>query len=793
MFTFTPILGAAADDDKSLACQSLLTFDSNVRVLIDVGWDDKFSPELLNELERLTPTIDLILLTHATVSHLGAFAYAYKHFPGFDSIPVYATLPVINMGRMVTIDAYATAWFTSRPSEPFQISEVDSIFDKIHTLKYSQQFSLNAKLSSLRISAYNAGHSLGGTIWRLQYGQEDVLHAVDWNHAVERHLNSSLLLTSPESFNRPTALINGARAGSSLRKKEETLANAVARGLAKGGSVLLPTSTTARALELCHFLDAYWTEHKLTEIPLFFVSRTGSRTMSYARSMLEWMSSSIVREWEEKGSETPFVFKYLKVVSSEEEVISVRGRKVIIASGQGLEWGPARNVFAEECSAEGNTVVFTQEVDHESLGGQILNAWKLATDAISDDVKFGRISMQKQLELRRSVPLEGEELQKFLDAERERQAFAERQTAIDIKNRTLLDQEDLSESESSDSEDDEVTVDGVEEKLDVGVLILTQTEDVFDYDVRGAKTLKNKMFPFVPRRIRKDAYGEIIRTEDYLRAEERDEGKLSGKDENDVAWNEEIGKKRKWADDQDEEKVVVIPSKTVVEKRLVTVRCEITFIDFEGLADARSIQMIIPQLQPRKVILISGTTQQSESLSAGLRNAGIEEVYVPEADTSINASMDTSAFEVTISSELAKLIKWQDTAGGEYSVAQIKGKLLRVEQLAKDNSTAAADNADDQTDTNELELLPITTKQEHATAAGLTKPVMVGDVRLAELKRRLISNGHRAEFRGEGMLLCDKQVVVRKLDNNEILVEGGVGKEFYEVRKIVASFLAKIT
>lgn len=52
MFTFVPLTGESATPCRTLASQSLLTFDSNVRVLIDVGWDDQMTESMLSELEQ---------------------------------------------------------------------------------------------------------------------------------------------------------------------------------------------------------------------------------------------------------------------------------------------------------------------------------------------------------------------------------------------------------------------------------------------------------------------------------------------------------------------------------------------------------------------------------------------------------------------------------------------------------------------------------------------------------------------------------------------------------------------
>jgi hypothetical protein len=49
MFTFSPLQGAQSE---STASQSLLELDGGVKVLIDLGWDESFETEKLQELEK---------------------------------------------------------------------------------------------------------------------------------------------------------------------------------------------------------------------------------------------------------------------------------------------------------------------------------------------------------------------------------------------------------------------------------------------------------------------------------------------------------------------------------------------------------------------------------------------------------------------------------------------------------------------------------------------------------------------------------------------------------------------
>ena len=96
MFTFTPLLGAQS---QSLASQSLLELDGGIKILVDAGWDESFDATKLQELEKHASTLSVILLTHATIEHIGAYAHCCKHVPGFSRVPVYATTPVVNLGK----------------------------------------------------------------------------------------------------------------------------------------------------------------------------------------------------------------------------------------------------------------------------------------------------------------------------------------------------------------------------------------------------------------------------------------------------------------------------------------------------------------------------------------------------------------------------------------------------------------------------------------------------------------------------------------------------------------------
>jgi len=73
------------------------------------------------------------------------------------------------------------------------------------------------------------------------------------------------------------------------------------------------------------------------------------------------------------------------------------------------------------------------------------------------------------------------------------------------------------------------------------------------------------------------------------------------------------------------------------------------------------------------------------------------------------------------------------------------------------------------------------------------QPVFVGDIRLTEFKNRVLKQaGIEAEFMGEGVLVCNGVVAVRKVEETgQILLEGSpMSNDYYEVRRLLYSQFA---
>lgn len=336
-------------------------------------------------LLELAPTIDLVLLSHSSLAHLGTLAWARTH-AGLTA-PVFCTMATQAMGRMTMLSAVRAlraernvdlemrvadeldiergvpgavaarkddapaysntdpdaeeAWLhaqalsaltAQRDPGGVQLAEVrtrlaasgmrlrvpteqqvDDTFDHMTSLRYLQphRFSSGA-LAGTTLTAYNAGHSLGGALWKLRSpDQGTILFALDWNHNRERHLDGAALMphagdaSKGAELRRADVLVTSIGRGrvTNLKRKERdsALTGWIGDAVNRGGSVILPVDPTARTLELLVLLDQHWASTYDSRAwgvagprpHLCFVSPSGAEMLERARTLMEWTT----REW----------------------------------------------------------------------------------------------------------------------------------------------------------------------------------------------------------------------------------------------------------------------------------------------------------------------------------------------------------------------------------------------------------------------------------------------------------------------------------------------------------------
>lgn len=239
---------------------------------------------------------------------------------------------------------------------------------------------------------------------------------------------------------------------------------------------------------------------------------------------------------------------------------------------------------------------------------------------------------------------------------------------------------------------------------------------------------------------------------------------------------------------------LVGPSKVAFRDSTMTFNARLAFVDFTGLHDQRSLQMLIPLIGPKRLILTSGSKEETDILAADCKTLlkisdkyadnDPAHIFTPVIGHTVDASVDTNAWMVKLSRNLVRKLYWQNVRnmGVVTLTGQLKGeeapfKAESTEIKMKKQKLLKAEEPEEtilQTESTEsvgpvLDTMP---SNIAASTRSVVMPIHVGDLRLADLRRLMSAAGHVAEFRGEGTLLIDGAIAVRKLTTGKIVVEG---------------------
>jgi len=760
---------------------------------------------------------------------------------------------------------------------------------------------------------------------------ESLVYAVDWNQAREHVLSGAAWLAAGggeliEPLRRPTALVCSSRGSQRVtvtggrNKRDHLLIEHITETVAKGGTVLIPSDSSARILELAYLLEDIWTkEVASTDSPIakarvYMASTTAGPTMRQARSMLEWMEEGIARNFEAstaaKGgqpSQAPFDFKFVKLLERKAQVskaLSLQGPKVIVASDSSLEWGFSQDILRSISQDRTNLLILTERSGQlsktrKSANGLLWDIWRHRSgfneeETVSDEAFATAFEADGAKVFLRDIQpeqLAGNELtlyQQFLARQRQlmNALNSEKGTTLEASV-DVVDDRSSTTSESSEESDAEhqgkvlntsAALASSRHKLglsdaELGIDILIRRKGHYDWEVQGKKG-RERIFPIIMtrRNQRGDDFGDAIRPEEYLRAEEREEHEEEELADREKRKETAVGSKRKWDDfapqvgpkamlnsstkrfkagdmgetyiarpdsaggattngltsldpfyeglEEEEEGQPEGPLKAKITEDQLPLNLRLAFVDFCGLYDKRSFQMLIPLIRPRKLILIGGDEDETLALAEDCKrllniedqesNENTAEIFTPVAGTTIEASVDTNAWMLKLSKQFARHVQWQNVKGlsvvaltGRLDIITydhpeegVKKKLKTSEEKGEDTIQEKVDNSEtmaqpvlDELPDNSLALTPI-----------VAQPFHVGDVRLTELRKLMQAAGFSAEFRGEGTLLINGTVAVRKGGTGRLEVEaimdlpalGGPDPTFYDVRRKVYEGLAVV-
>lgn len=669
----------------------------------------------------------------------------------------------------------------------FTLDDVDMAFEKVIQVKYNQTTALKGKGQGLTITPMPAGHMIGGTIWRIvKDGEEDIVYAIDFNHKKERHLNGCVL----ENISRPSLLITDAFNANYVqerrRKRDEQLMTNILGTLRSGGNVLIAVDTAGRVLELAHMLEQLWRnqESGLMTYSLALLNNQSYNVLQFAQSLVEWMSDKLMRTFETQRN-NPFQFRHLQLCHKLSDLDRIVEPRVVLASQQDLECGFSRDLFINWSTNPKNCIILTQRCSAGTLAHQLMTTQK------------GKLIT---LEIKQRVPLKGLELEEY----RRQEKMKKSKTPINESITNAESDSDSDDNNESEEEDETMDIDSANKSPVTNSfgsasgashqshsaavkhdLMMPKNEG----KVKGGGFFKQAkksypMFPAPERKIKWDEYGEMIRPEDFVIFDVTSNIPPSGEEEN----KENV--KREALEEPPLESLE-IPTKCVLNVQTFSVHANIQFIDFEGRSDGDSIKKIISMIKPRRLILVKGSPEATESLASFCRASGCvaNKIFIPKLLETVDATTESHIYQVKLKDSLVSSLSFaQSKDGAQLSWVEGMIEMSEVESfLPKTESEIDASKEGQQMETDSSvssrELLP-TLRQLPANQIPSHPTIFVNELKLSDFKQVLMKNGIQAEFSG-GVLYCNNQVEVRRSEAGRIHLEGTLSEDYYKVRRLL--------
>uniref|UniRef100_A0A8C2CM83 Cleavage and polyadenylation specificity factor subunit 2 n=1 Tax=Cyprinus carpio TaxID=7962 RepID=A0A8C2CM83_CYPCA len=677
--------------EESALCY-LLQVDE-FRFLLDCGWDESFSMDIIDSLKR------------------------YELW----------------MSRHNTED------FTL-----FTLDDVDSAFDKIQQLKYSQIVNLKGKGHGLSITPLPAGHMIGGTIWKIvKDGEEEIIYAVDFNHKREIHLNGCSL----ETISRPSLLItdsfNASYVQPRRKQRDEQLLTNVMETLRGDGNVLIAVDTAGRVLELAQLLDQIWRtkDAGLGVYSLALLNNVSYNVVEFSKSQVEWMSDKLMRCFEDKRN-NPFQFRHLSLCHSLSDLSRVPSPKVVLCSQPDLEAGFSRELFIQWCQDAKNSVILTYRTTPGTLARYLI-----------DNPGEKRI----ELEIRKRCRLEGRELEEYMEKEKTKKEAA--------KKLEQAKEVDLDSSDESDMDDD----------LEQPAVVKTKHHDLMMKGEGGRKGSFFKqakksypMFPTHEERIKWDEYGEIIRPEEFLvpelQATEEEKSKLESGLTN--------------GEEPMEQDLSDVPTKCIS-----TTQAEKT-LDESSLGKKTTFTLfkyfnLLKPLKLRIVFLCIVLFTLKDSLVSSLQFCkakdtelawidGVLDMRVEKVDTGVIAEMGDAK---------------EETEDGEPAMDVTPDLTTEPSAAANQRAIKTLFGEDEREISEESDVIP-TLEPLPAQEVPGHQSVFINEPRLSDFKQVLLREGIQAEFVG-GVLVCNNLVAVRRTEAGRICLEGCHCDDYYRIRELL--------
>jgi hypothetical protein len=340
------------------------------RILLDCGIDvasqeqEKFP--VLDVPEFNLEQLDAIILSHAHLDHSGLLPYLYKM--GYKG-PVYMTAPTRDISALLALDFIGVAY--KQAEKPlFSSSDIKEMVKHSICLNFNEVTDVTP---DIRLTFYNAGHVLGGSMIHLNIGNgaHNLLYTGDFKYSKTRLLDQAV-----NSFPRIESVITESTYGAKTdilpprRETEEEFISMVKKTLEKKGKVLLPELGLGHAQETMLRMEEAMRAGKLPKVPIYIDGMIWDINAIHTAYPDFLSNRTRLQIFQDKN---PFVSDILTRVGSPQERKEVieGGPCIVIATSGMLVGGASVEYFKNFADNSNNLMILSCYQGPGSLGRQI--------------------------------------------------------------------------------------------------------------------------------------------------------------------------------------------------------------------------------------------------------------------------------------------------------------------------------------------------------------------------------------------------------------------------------------
>ncbi len=366
-------LGGARQVGRS--CLYLQTPES--RVLLDCGVNIAASgkdaypyfeiPEFnINEL-------DAVVISHPHLDHCGLVPLLFKM--GYRG-PVYWTAPTRDISALLCLDYIAVA-FKEAKKAIYTATDVKEMVKHSIWLDYEEVCDITP---DIRITFYNAGHTLGSAMAHLHIGNglHNFLYSGDTKYA-----RTKLLESAVTKFPRlETMTLESTYGGKdniqpSREECEKQLIGLMKNTIERKGKILIPVLGVGRAQEVMLIVEELIRKKLIPNIPVFVQGMVWDITAIHT-AYPDFLNNQVKKAIFHHDS-NPFlspIFKQVGSVKERQQIIEETGSCIILATSGMLQGGASVEYFRELAGNPRNSIVFVSYQGEGSLGRRVQSGEK---------------------------------------------------------------------------------------------------------------------------------------------------------------------------------------------------------------------------------------------------------------------------------------------------------------------------------------------------------------------------------------------------------------------------------